>query len=522
MKRRTSRQVHDIADGDPGLEEGIEGMPKQIGSVTTVHSVSSERKNSNHPDKIYANVRLNDSQNKVKLKIDTGSDACLLTEQDFEQSGLKGTINIRPTTCVLHNYGGGVIKNLGTVKLKISCLDKSVTADFRLVKSTGSPSLIGCRQALELNLLTFNNEVRPTPAAPIRTMHTSQTVCNIKSDAVLSSVLSSNKPKEALSRESVLQQYSDCFDKVGRFPGEKYHIIVNEGAKPVIHAPRSVPVHVMPLYKAELDKMLHDGIITAVSGPTDWVNSIVCNIKDTDAGKKVRLCLDPKDLNKAIKREHYYTRTIDEILPQLHGKKYFSVVDTKKGYWHVELDDESSLLTTFNTPFGRYRFLRMPFGLWMSQDVFQPKLDECYAGISNVTGIADDIIVSGRTIEEHDQAFKEMLNATRKNNISLNSSKMQFRQASVTFYGHEITDSGIKPTADKMEAIRNMKTPESLQELMSILGLATYLTRFSTKLATLTAPLRELNKKDAHFKWERRHQLALDSIKAELCKTTAL
>ena len=110
----------------------------------------------------------------------------------------------------------------------------------------------------------------------------------------------------------------------------------------------------------------------------------MCNIKDTENGRKVRLCLDPKDLNKAIKREHYYTRTIDEILPQLHGKRYFSVVDTKKGYGHVELDKASSLLTAFNTPpFGRFRFLRMPFGLWMSQDVFQPKLDECYAGLDN-------------------------------------------------------------------------------------------------------------------------------------------
>ena len=268
--------------------------------------------------------------------------------------------------------------------------------------------------------------------------------------------------------------------------------------------------------------MLDDNIITPVSGPTDWVNSIVCNIKDTENGKKVRLCLDPKDLNKAIKREHYYTRTIDEILPQLHGKKYFSVVDTKKGYWHVELDDESSLLTTFNTPFGRFRFLRMPFGLWMSQDVFQPKLDECYAGISNVTGIADDIIVSGATIEEHDRAFKEMLEATRKNNISLNSSKMQFRQSKVTFYGHAITDGGIKPTDDKVEAIKNMRTPNSAQEVLSLLGLVTYLTRFSAKLAMLTGPLRELNKKGAHFKWERRHQEALDAVKSELCKSTTL
>ena len=490
MKKRNSRQVHDVADADHYSEDGHDGAPKLVGSVTTVHSISTDSKGNKYAEKIYANVRFNDGNNKTRLKIDTGSDACLLTEDDFKKSGLRGSVQVRQNACVLQSYGGGVIKYLGTIKVKVSCLDESIVTDFHIVRTTGSPSLLGCRQAQELNVVQFNSTQRSSAqSSERRPFFTQQTTDSV--DVV---------SKNHLSKESVLQQYGDCFDKVGRFPGEKYHITLNEEAKPVVHAPRTVPVHVMPLYKAELDKMLADNIITPVSGPTDWVNSIVCNIKDTNDGKKVRLCLDPKDLNKAIKREHYYTRTIDEILPQLHGKKYFSVVDTKKGYWHVELDDESSLLTTFNTPFGRFRFLRMPFGLWMSQDVFQPKLDECYAGINNVTGIADDIIISGRTIEEHDQAFREMLDATRKNNISLNSSKMQFRQSKVNFYGHTISDGGIKPTDDKIEAIRNMKTPESAQEVLSLLGLVTYLTRFSAKLAMLTSPLRELNKKDAHFK----------------------
>jgi len=104
-------------------------------------------------------------------------------------------------------------------------------------------------------------------------------------------------------------------------------------------------------------------------------------------------------LNKNIRREHYYSRTIDEILPLLHGKRYFSVIDTAKGYWHVELDQESSLLCTFNTPFRRYRFKRLPFGIVVSQDIFQRKLDDIYKNISNVSGIADDIIVFGSTEE---------------------------------------------------------------------------------------------------------------------------
>ena len=143
------------------------------------------------------------------------------------------------------------------------------------------------------------------------------------------------------------------FDKIGRFPGDKYHIQLIDNPKPVVHPPRTVPVNILPLYKAESDKMITDDIITEVTEPTHWVNLIVCNVKETSDGrKKVRLCLDPKDLNKNIRREHYYSRSIDEILPLLHGKNFFSVVDTTKSYWHVELDHESSLLRTFNLPFG--------------------------------------------------------------------------------------------------------------------------------------------------------------------------
>ena len=89
-------------------------------------------------------------------------------------------------------------------------------------------------------------------------------------------------------------------------------------------------------------------------------------------------CLDPKDLNKAIKQEHHPIPTLDDITPRLHGSTLFSKLDAKQGYWNVKLDEESTLLTTFNTHKGRYKFLHMPFGLKMSQDVFQKKIDQTY------------------------------------------------------------------------------------------------------------------------------------------------
>ena len=471
---------------------------RTIDALTTSRSASSGR----HIDKIFAGVKLNDSY-KARLKVDTGSNRCTLTTQDLKKSQLD--LAIQPDSHILNNYGGGTITSHGSTQLKLSYNGKSTLAHFSIVEAPDNPSILGCRQALELGILTLN----------INSIHTSN-------ETQPAAVVPTKTHDGSLTKEHVLQEYQDCFDKIGRFPGDKYKIKLIEDPKPVVHAPRTVPVHILPLYKAELDAMLIDEIISPVTEPTDWVNSIVCNVTETDAGKKIRLCLDPKDLNKNIRREHYYSRTIDEILPQLHNKKYFTVADTKKGYWHVELDHESSLLCTFNTPFGRFKFNRLPFGINVSQDAFQRRLDDVYKGIKNVCGIADDIIACGQTPEEHDLAVLQMLEATRKNNISLNSKKLQFKQPTVNFFGIVITDKGIRPQENKLQAIKNLKPPENVKELLSILGMITYLNRFSKKLAELTAPLRELTKKGIHFHWEQRHDKALEDIKNELCEAQLL
>ena len=165
---------------------------------------------------------------------------------------------------------------------------------------------------------------------------------------------------------ALLRDYPDCFSRIGCFSGD-FHITLDPNVPPVIHPPRRVPEEFRDLLKKELDDLKSQGIISKVSEPTDWVNSLVCVTKPDGT---LRLCLDPKDLNKAIKRPHHCIPTIDDILLKLNGAKYFSIVDARSGYWNIKLDYESSLYTTFNFPHGRYRFLRLPFGLICAQDIF--------------------------------------------------------------------------------------------------------------------------------------------------------
>ena len=344
-------------------DEGSDSEPITV-FLDTITSDNSVDSMSSYPNKIYATVK-----RSLQMKVDTGADTCIFTTDDLQRLGI--SVDIKPCSSILKGYGGNPIQNLGTTSLQVTFKNTSTSAKFTIVDAPGHPSMIGCQQAQEPGIITINVEEVSDVSAPSATQQTAQHV--------------------SFSKATVLKEYQNCFDKIGRFPGDQYHIELIDNPTPVMHPPRTVPVHILPLYKAELEKMIDDDIITEVTEPTDWVNSMVCNVKKTpDGKKKVRLCLDPKDLNKNIRREHYYSRTDDEILPLLHGKNYFSVVDTTKSYWHVELDHESSLLCTFNTPFGRYRFKRLPFGIVVSQDVFQRKLDDIYKKIPNVTGIADD------------------------------------------------------------------------------------------------------------------------------------
>ena len=234
--------------------------------------------------------------------------------------------------------------------------------------------------------------------------------------------------------------------------------------------------------------MVKNGIIPKFEEgeTTYWVNSLIYRRKQDG---RLRLYQDPKDLNAAIQRENHVTPTLEEILPKLTGAAVFSIADTKCGYWNVVLDKELSYLTTFNSPFGRYRFNRMPSGLKMSQDIFHTKIDQAFEGCEGVVGIADDIVVLGKTSEEHDRNMQGMLRRCQVTGLKLNPDKYFVKQEKIKLYGVVCSQGGIQPDPNKISALKQMSAPTSRQELQTFLGLANYMGPFIPNLSTLTAPL---------------------------------
>ena len=176
------------------------------------------------------------------------------------------------------------------------------------------------------------------------------------------------------TKEYLLKEYSDVFKGIGTLPGGSYYIQVKEDYKPVKYPPRQVALSLKSAYKAELKRLVELKIIKEVQEYTEWINSIVL-VKKPDGS--LRLCLDPKDLNKAIKHNQWYNRMIDDVLPELINLKYFSLLDAKSGY----------RLTNFNTPWGKYHWLRLPFVLTLASDMFQERLDRVLKSAPSTTGI---------------------------------------------------------------------------------------------------------------------------------------
>ena len=225
-----------------------------------------------------------------------------------------------------------------------------------------------------------------------------------------------------LTKRDILSQYSSCFEGIGRFPGDPYRFHLKPDYKPAGHAPRKVPVHLEATFKEEIDSLVKQGILEEVKEHTDWVNSYVIVEKDTrnqhapnhTVKKKLRICLDPRDLNEALEREPYHTRSVDEITAKLQGMTVFTIVDFKKGYWIVILHLDSRKLTCMAPPFGRFQWTHLSMGTVVAQDIFQSKLDAIFIGMEGVTGIADDMITAGKDEMEHDRNFLAIMESVWK------------------------------------------------------------------------------------------------------------
>ena len=477
-------------------------------TVNTIDATSEPR-----PTKRFVTFRFHKIHSRVvsgdKLKVDSGAEANMMPLRSYKKlypenigsDGMPKKGVVQRNNATLSAYGETVIKQIGTVTLNCEYKNKKFKCKFFLSDVSG-PILLGLPTGEALGIIKIVDAIRK--------QNDYKTDGSGKMYVHPSTPLADRPPIK--TKEDLKTMYPECFQDSNKYiPDYVYSIHLDPTAKPTVHAARRLPLELKPRVKRKLQHMESNGILAKVEQPTEWVNSMVVETKENG---DLRICLDPKDLNDAILREHYPIPVLDEITPELAGSDTFTKLDAKDGYWHIRLDEKSSYMTTFNTPFGRYRYLRLPFGLKMAQDVFQMKIDEVYGPCEGAIGIADDITVHGKGEKEHDLRLHGAMERTRKSNISLNYDKIRVKQSSVKFFGNIYSANGVQADPDKVKAIESLRAPENRSELRTFLGMVNYLQQFIPKLSEHTAPLRELDKDSATFTWNETLQEVFENVKS--------
>ena len=259
-----------------------------------------------------------------------------------------------------------------------------------------------------------------------------------------------------------------------------------------------------------MKRLTSQNIIAPVNEPTEWVSQTVI-VKKPDGS--IRICLDPQELNKGLVRERYTLPTLDDTIHELSQSTVFSKFDLKHGYWHVKLDEASSKMTTFQASNGRFRWLRLPFGVSVAAEIFQRKLHELLSDLKGVICIADDIILHGKDKNEHDVNLTNFLSRCKENGIKLNKSKTKINVDNITFMGHRISSTGIEIDPERIKSIEKFPAPTNVSKLRTFLGMVNFISRFIPKLCDVLHPLHNLLKNDVEWTWSTAQEDAFKRIK---------
>lgn len=321
----------------------------------------------------------------VEFKIDTGADANVISYQLYRKLR-KDKTPLRSSKINQTTYSGESLPVKGTCTFTCQHKSLDIMTEFLVVNLPEVKPVLGAATCVDMELIRKVFMLQET---------------------------------DEHSNNQWVDQYQDVFKGLGCLPG-KHKIEINLDATPVVHAARKLPATFHKKLKTELERMERLNVIVKVDQPTWWVNSMVI-VEKLDGS--IRVCLDPKDLNRVVKRSHYQLPTTEEVMTRLTDAQYFSCLDAPSGFWQCCLDEESSDLCTFNTPYGRYKYLRLPFCISCAPEVFHRVVKELFEGIEGVESYLDDILVWGRTKAEHDQRLRDVLQRARENNLKFNLKK---------------------------------------------------------------------------------------------------
>jgi len=316
-----------------------------------------------------------------------------------------------------------------------------------------------------------------------------------------------------------VSEFPELFRGLGNMKGE-YRIEMKENAVPyAISTPRAVPLPLKAKVKSELDDMLRKGVIVPVEHATDWCAPMVVVAKK---GGGIRICVDLSKLNSSVKRQFHPIPKIELSLAEVAGAKFFSKIDANSGFWQLNLAKESQDYTTFITPFGRFKFCKLPFGITSAPEEFQRRMSKALENAKNCIVHIDDCLIWGRTKEEHDECLRAVLHRILEEGITLNKQKSEFCKEKVTFLGFVLSKEGIQPDPSKVQAIVDLKPPATVTEVQRFMGMVTFLAKFIPNRSEILEPITSLLKSNNEFIWGLPQERAFSKVKEILASKPCL
>lgn len=267
--------------------------------------------------------------------------------------------------------------------------------------------------------------------------------------------------------------------------------------QPISFSPRRLAFTEKEKLRVILDELLADGIIRRSDSP--YASPIVLVRKKNG---EVRLCVDYRELNKITVKDNFPTPLIDDHLDRLKGKKYFTNLDLRNGFYHVKMAESSVKLTSFVTPLGQYEYVRMPFGLTNAPREFQRYIYNIFDPLirdNKVLLYLDDILIATETIEEHLEILREVFELAGKCKLKIREDKCYFLHTEITYLGYLIDENGIRPSNANIESIVNYPIPRNAKAVHRFVCLASYFRRFVPNFSVLAKPLYDLIKKEGEF-----------------------
>ena len=413
----------------------------------------------------------------TEFVIDTGAEVSTVTEN----TGKILNLRLIKSDRVLSGADNSPLPVLGRAEVVLESKLKSTKASVYVLKGSRF-NLLGLRELRNLSLLAIVNAV-----------------CKDEFDPV--------------------KRYANVFEGLGIMPGTFRINLRGDAAPRRLFSPRPIAAGLREQAKAEIDKMLEMNVIEPVEEPTDWCSGLTIAPKPNG---KIRMCIDLTALNKSVQREVYPLPRISDMLTRLSEGRVFSKLDANSGFWQIKMDSNSKLYTTFVTPWGRFCFKRMPFGISSAPEFFQREMEKILHGLEGVVCMMDDVLVFGSTPAEHWDRLKKVLGKISASGMTLKKEKCEFARSEVKFMGHIISAAGIKPDPDKVKAILELEPPRNKTEGRRFTGMVNYLSKFSAKLAELCMPIYAVTGNKHDWYWGEDQKQAFEKVKFEISKAPVL